>query len=173
MRILIVDDNKDSRIILKKTLEFGGHTVEVAINGEEALKVARQFPPDMIISDILMPVMDGYQFCKEVKGDDKLKHLPFVFHTSSYTDYRDEELALGLGADRFIIKPVAPDEFIKIIQGVIKDVKEGKIKSKKVALKEDKELINLYSERLVKQLEQKMVALESEIAERRRGAEGE
>jgi len=168
MKILIVDDNEDARLILKKTFESVGHTVEEATNGEEALEMARESPPDMIISDILMPVMDGYRFCKEVRRDDKLKHLPFVFHTSSYTDSRDEELALGLGADRFIIKPVAPDEFIKIIQDIIRDVKKGKIKPKKVALKEDKDLINLYSERLVKQLEQKMVALESEITARKR-----
>jgi len=171
MKILIVEDNEDSRIILKKTLESVGHTVEAATNGKEALKIARESPPDMIISDILMPVMDGFRFCKEVKGDDELKAIPFVFYTATYTDSRDEELALGLGADRFIVKPVEPDKFKKIIQGVIRDVKEGKIKAKKPALKEDKEVFKLYSERLVKKLEKKMLNLESEITEHKKAEE--
>ena len=168
MNILIVDDNEDSRLILKKTLESAGHTVEEATNGEEALEMAKESPPDMIISDILMPVMDGFRFCKEVKEEGKLKNIPFVFHTSTYTDSGDKEMASGLGADRFIVKPVEPDDFIKIIQGVIRDVKEGKIKPKNPTLKEDKEIFKLYSERLVKKLEHKMLNLEEEIIERRR-----
>ena len=84
MKILIVDDSEDARIILKKTLESYGYTVEEATNGEDALKIARQSPPDMIISDILMPVMDGYRFCKEVKrqptaGGDHLFESETVF----------------------------------------------------------------------------------------------
>ena len=131
MRMLIVEDNEDSRIILKKTLESIGHTVEEAPNGKEALEIAKESPPDIIVSDVLMPVMDGFQFCKRVKGEGKLKNIPFIFYTATYTDAGDEELAMGLGADRFIIKPVEPDKFIRIIEGVIVDVKKGKIKPKK------------------------------------------
>lgn len=89
MKILIVDDNEDSRLILKKTLESVGHTVEEATNGEEALEMANESSPDMIISDVLMPVMDGFRFCKEVKEEGKLKNIPFVFHTATYTDSGD------------------------------------------------------------------------------------
>jgi len=162
MKILVVDDNEHARIILKKTLESEGHTVEVATNGEEALKVARESAPDIIISDILMPVMDGFSLCREWKGDERLRGVPFVFYTATYTDSKDEELALSLGVDRFIVKPVEPDEFIKIIQGLIRDMEKGEIKPKKPALKEEEEVLKLYNERLVKKLEKKMLDLERE-----------
>lgn len=167
MKILTVDDSEDARIILKKILESVGHSVEDATNGEGALEMAKKSPPDMIISDVLMPVMDGFRFCMAVKEDDELKSIPFIFYTSTYTDVRDEELAMGLGADRFITKPTAPDELIAILQGVIRDKKEGKIKQKKLALKEDKDVFNLYSERLIKKLEKKNLDLEKEIMRRK------
>ena len=167
MKILVVDDNEHARIILKKTLESGGHTVEVATNGKEALKVGRESPPDMIISDILMPVMDGFSLCREWKGDERLKEVPFVFYTATYTDSRDEELALSLGVDRFIVKPVEPDEFMKIIQGMIRDMEKSEIKPRKPALKEEEEVLKLYSERLVKKLEKKMLDLQREITGRK------
>ncbi|MBU0661612.1 response regulator, partial [Patescibacteria group bacterium] len=100
MKILIVDDNEDVRMILKKTLESNGYSVKDASNGKEALKAAKESPPDIIISDILMPVMDGFQLCREMKADEILKKIPFVFYTATYTDEKDEELALKLGADR-------------------------------------------------------------------------
>ena len=95
-----------------------------------------------------------------------LKAIPFVFYTATYTDEKDEELALKLGADRFIVKPVEPDAFIKIIQGVIRDADGGRLKARAVK-EEGKDVFKLYSERLVKKLEKKMLDLEREIAERK------
>ena len=80
---------------------------------------------------MLMPVMDGFQLCRECKGDEKLKDIPFVFYTVTYKDEKDEELASKLGVDKFTRKPVEPDEFIKMIQGLIGDVEEGKLGKKK------------------------------------------
>ncbi|MBW2544710.1 MAG: response regulator, partial [Deltaproteobacteria bacterium] len=167
MNILIVDDNEDSRMILKKTLESDGHTVQAAINGEAALKMAKKSPPDMIISDILMPVMDGFTLCCECKSDEQLRRIPFIFHTATYTDSKDEELALRMGADKFIRKPVELDEFIKIIRDMIKDAKKGKIRTKKPAVEDEKDIFKLYSERLINKLEKKMLDLEGEIAGRK------
>ncbi len=167
MKILIVDDKEQNLYMLQVLLEGHGYEVVSAANGAEALKNARRDPPDMIISDILMPVMDGFTLCREWKGDERLKEISFVFYTATYTDPKDEELALGLGADRFIVKPVEPDEFIKIIQDVIRDVEKGKIKPKKPVLEEDKDNFKLYSERLVKKLEKKMLDLENEITKRK------
>ncbi len=171
MKILIVDDNEDSRMILKKILVADGHTVEMAINGEEALDMAKESPPDMIISDILMPVMDGFTLCRECKGDERLKKIPFIFYTATYTDEKDEELALRMGAERFIRKPVEPDEFMKIIQGVIRDMENGRIIPKKKAVEEDEDIFRLYSERLVNKLEKKMLDLEREMSERKKAEE--
>jgi len=170
MKILIVDDNEDARIILKETLESNGYSVKDASNGKEALKSAKESPPDMIISDILMPVMDGFQLCREVMADEILRDIPFVFYTATYTDETDEDLAMKFGADRFIRKPAEPEEFMKIIQGVIRDAKEGRPKSRAVkGVSEDD--FKLYSERLVQKLEKKMLDLEREIAERKQAEE--
>ena len=167
MKILIVDDNRDNLYLLKTLLKGRGYEVVSAINGSEALEKLRAEATDMVISDILMPVMDGFQLCREVKRDDKLKDIPFVFNTGTYTDEKDEELAFKMGADKFIRKPVEPDEFIKIIQAVMKDVEKGKLEPKRLAFEEEKEILKLYNERLVKKLEKKKLDLEREITERK------
>jgi len=113
-----------------------------------------------------MPVMDGFKLCKEVKGKDELKNIPFIFYTATYKDERDERLALMLGADKYILKPAEPEELINIIQGVIRDVEEGKFEPKKPALDEEEEVFKLYCERLVNKLEKKMLDLEKEITVR-------
>ena len=70
--VLIVDDLKDNRLLLRKIIESMDYNVQEAANGKEGLEIARLHKPDLIISDILMPVMDGFQFCREVKKDNKL-----------------------------------------------------------------------------------------------------
>jgi PAS domain S-box-containing protein/putative nucleotidyltransferase with HDIG domain len=171
MKILIVDDQKENRYLLETMLKASGYEVASSSNGAEALKKLRADSFDMIISDILMPIMDGFQLCREVKGDEKLKDITFVFYTATYIDEKDEELALKLGADKFIRKPVEPDEFIKTIKGVGKDAEKGKIKAKKPPVAEEKEILKLYSERLVKKLEKKMLDLEREVFERKQAEE--
>ena len=167
MKILIVDDNKDNLYMLQGLLEGRGYEVVSSTNGANTLDKARRDTPDMIISDILMPEMDGFQLCRGVKEDEKLRHIPFVFYTATYTDPKDEDLALRLGADRFIVKPVEPDEFIKIIQGLIRGVEKGKVEPKTLVLEEEeKEVFKLYSERLVKKLEMKMLDLKREMTNR-------
>ena len=171
MKILIVDDRKEELYLLETLLKWSSYDVVPATNGAEALEKLRAEGVDMIIADILMPVMDGFQLCREVKGDEELKDIPFVFYTATYTDERDEELALKVGADKFIRKPMEPEEFINIIKGVIGDVEKGKIKPKKPALEEEKGVFKLYSERLVRKLEKKMLDLEREVTEHKQTEE--
>jgi len=167
MKILIVDDKKEELYLLETILKGSDYLVVPAGNGAEALEKLYSVRFDMIISDILMPVMDGYRLCREVKKDEKLKDIPFVFYTATYTDENDEKFALELGADKFIRKPIEPGEFIKIIQDVIKDVEVGKKKAKKPVLEEEEEIFKLYSERLVNKLEKKMIDLKEEITKRK------
>ncbi|MCJ7515411.1 MAG: response regulator [Dehalococcoidia bacterium] len=164
MKALIVEDNKDSRNLLMKQLRAHGQEVIAATSGVEALEQALKQHPDIIISDILMPVMDGFQLCRECKMDENLQDIPFIFYTATYVDEEDEELALMLGADKFIRKPIEPDEFMSIIRGIIGDVEAGKLARQKPAAKDEKEVFKLYSERLVNKLEKKMLDLETEIA---------
>jgi len=163
MKILVVDDNEQNLYMLQVLLKARGYEVVIAANGADALENARRDPPDMIITDILMPVMDGFTLCREWKGDGRLKEIPLIFYTATYTEEKDQELALKMGADKFIRKPVEPDEFIKIVQGVIGHMEKGKVKPEKADLEEEKEVFKLYSERLVKKLEKKMLDLEIEI----------
>jgi len=159
MKILIVDDNRDSRCLLETILKGNDFTAVSAANGAEALEKLRAQKFDMIISDILMPGMDGYQLCIECKKDEKLKEIPFIFYTATYTDPKDEKFALKLGADRFIRKPAEPDRFIQIIREVLRDEISGKKKARERPLKNESEVFKLYSERLVKKLEKKLVDL--------------
>ncbi len=168
MNLLIVDDNKESLYMLETLLKTHGHQVVSARNGAEALERLRSETVDVIISDILMPVMDGFQLCRRVRGDERLKKIPFVFYTATYTDQKDEEFASHIGADRFIRKPVEPDHFLKIIDDMITDIQWGRIVPKITAPEENGEDLRLYSERLVKKLEKKMLDLEREIIERKK-----
>ena len=170
MKILIVDDKDENLYLLETILKGVGYEVVSAVNGVEALEKLRAEGFDMIIADILMPVMDGFRLCRQVKGNEQLKDIPFVFYTATYTDRKDEELALKTGADKFIRKPIESDKFIKIVQGVFEDVKKGKIEPNKPVL-EEKEIHKLYSERLVNKMEKKMLELKGEITERKRAEE--
>ena len=122
MTILIVDDNEPNLYQLQVLLGASGYQVVTAVNGAEALTAARQNPPDLIISDILMPVMDGFTLCDEWKKDERLRQIPFVFYTATYTDERDREFALGLGAEQFLVKPEEPEVFIRTIREVAAQV---------------------------------------------------
>jgi two-component system, cell cycle sensor histidine kinase and response regulator CckA len=103
--ILIADDHPVNRYLLEATLRSKGYEIRSAMNGTEALNQARQNKPSLIISDVLMPVMDGFSFCYECKLDDKLHDVPFVFYTATYTGERDRTFGLSLGAEAFFIKP--------------------------------------------------------------------
>ncbi|MBK8129215.1 MAG: response regulator [bacterium] len=85
-RFLIVDDDIHNLYMLHALLEGHGFVVETAVNGQEALEKARVTPPDMIISDILMPVMDGFSLCRAWMQDKQLQPIPLIFYTATYTD---------------------------------------------------------------------------------------
>lgn len=166
-----MDDKQENLYLLEKLLKGNGYDVASATHGAEALEALHADDFDMIIADILMPVMDGFQLCRKSKRDEKLKDIPFVFYTAAYSDEKDEELALRIGADKFIRKPVEPEELIKIIKGVFQDIQKGEAKHKKPASEEDDLILKLYNQRLVKKLEEKMVDLESEVTERKKAEE--
>ncbi len=178
MKLLIVDDNEQNRYMLQVLLEGHGYQVASARDGAEALEVARRDPPDMIISDILMPVMDGFALCREWKKDTELRAIPFVFYTATYTDPKDKEFALSLGAERFIIKPQEPDVLMEMVQGVFENREAGRLVALHEPVEEEAVYFKRYNEVLIRKLEDKLVqlgqanqALEREIAERRQAEE--
>lgn len=158
MKILIVDDKVEDRYLLETILKSKGYDVVSAGNGKEALERLKEGGISIIISDILMPVMDGFQLCKEVRTNEKLKDIPFVFYTATYTDERDEELAISIGADKFIRKPAEIEDFLREVENVLKNAEQKRIEVKKPEVEEG-EVMKLYSEALVRKLEKKMIEL--------------
>lgn len=160
-KILTVDD-KDQILKLYKTyFKNKGFKVLQAQNGREALAVARKEKPDLVISDVLMPVMDGFALCREWKKDVGLGGVPFVFYTATYTDKKDESFAISLGADAFLRKPIKLEDLLKIIQKLIKQARKKTLPAPIPAAKEDT-TYQMYSARLVQKLEEKMMAFELE-----------
>ena len=107
MRILIVDDNEANRRILRVVLSAHGHSVVESVNGLEALAVLENSTFDALISDVLMPGMDGYRLCAAVRRSERSRSLPIVVYSSIYTSPADEEVALRAGADRFLPRPAS------------------------------------------------------------------
>ena len=101
--VLIVDDNKEDLRTLKALLESQGYKVTSATNGVEALKAARKSPPDVTLSDILMPVMDGFEFIAQVRKKLEYAEVPVIFVTS-HQEESSQELAFQLGARGYIVK---------------------------------------------------------------------
>jgi two-component sensor histidine kinase/CheY-like chemotaxis protein len=171
IKILIVDDLADNRYLLRSLLLGCGHQVAEAANGTKALEILAEEAWDLVISDILMPVMDGYQLCREIRSSERLRHLPFIFYTATYIDPKDEEFALKLGADRFFRKPMEPQIFMEHIRSFIEEIAKNPDQARPTIQGDEKEILKLYNMRLVHKLETKVLRLETEIAERKRAEE--
>jgi PAS domain S-box-containing protein len=159
-KALIVDDVEENLCYLQTLLTADGFQVELAHNGEEALSLARTAPPDLIISDILMPVMDGFALCHTLHTDPQLAGIPFVIYTATYTGPKDEALALQAGADLFLIKPLEPREFLQAIYQVMHDAESGSLPRHKVSSEPPEEFLRNYNAALVRKLEDKLTELE-------------
>jgi len=117
-RILIAEDERDIRELIAFTLEFGGFQVLSATNGEEAVELARQHRPDLIILDVRMPKMTGYEACRILKSQEETRAIPVVFLSAKG---QEAEIRQGMeaGADAYILKPFAPDELIQQVRAIL------------------------------------------------------
>ncbi len=158
--VLIVDDNPDNLYFLEVLLRGHGFEVTSARHGAEALVLARQRPPDFVISDLLMPVMDGYTLLRHWKADDALRHIPFIVYTATYTEAEDERLAINLGADSFIVKPAEPDVILAAVDELRAKVAAAPTTPREPA-DDEKGLLEEYSEILIRKLEHKSLQLEA------------
>jgi PAS domain S-box-containing protein len=159
-KALIVDDHEENLYLLRSLLGGHGYEVTTAEHGLAALAAAANAVPDIIISDILMPVMDGFTLCRRWREDERFRDVPFVIYTATYTDRRDEELALSLGADLFLVKPLEPDEFLRQIEGVLVRFQSSASRSQRPANADEHTYLQAYSQALVRKLEDKVTALE-------------
>ncbi|MDD1694554.1 MAG: hybrid sensor histidine kinase/response regulator [Methanoregula sp.] len=169
--ILIADDNPQNLYLLEAILKGIRFDVVSAGNGAEALDAALQNPPDLIIADILMPVMDGFELCRKWRRDGRLKRIPFIFYTATYTDPKDERFALGLGADRFIIKPQKPEILGRIVCDLLEEYRKGTPDAHKELPGDEMEILRQYNEVLFHKLGKKMKDLEEEVSQHRKAEE--
>ncbi len=107
--ILVIDDDELVSRTLQRTLKVYGHQVMVANSGTEGLQLARRHPPELFILDIMMPGMDGYQVCRQIRGDPLLKELPVLFLTAKVKD-EDKIEGFRAGADDYLSKPFNMEE---------------------------------------------------------------
>ena len=118
-RVLVVDDEPDLVRVLEFGLKASGYTVEVASDGQEGLKKAREIKPDVILLDLMLPKLDGYKVCRLLKFDDRFKHIPIII-LSARTQEGDQALALEMGANRFVTKPYDFSEILGYIETLLK-----------------------------------------------------
>lgn len=170
MKILIVDDQFDNLYMLGSLLEGHGHSVIKAANGEEALTLLRRETVDLVISDVLMPGMDGFTLCREIRKDPSLAGIPFITYTATYTGQKDEDFAREIGSDDFIVKPCEPEELIARIDALMTRRQSGQPAAQPSSL-EESEVLQLYNERLVRKLEKKMLETEREVLARNEALE--
>lgn len=118
-KILVAEDEQDIQKVIKITLKFkGGFNVSFANNGLEVLDLVKQDRPQLIILDVMMPRMDGYETCRRLKADPDTSSVPVVFLTAKAQEKEIEE-GLKLGAIDYIKKPFEPDEFVAKVKSII------------------------------------------------------
>jgi len=121
-KILIAEDERDIRDLICFTLQFAGYQVTAVSNGEEALEKALSEVPDLILMDVRMPRMTGYEACKRIKSEESLKNIPVVFLSAKG---QDAEVKAGLeaGAIEYIIKPFSPDQLTERVKEILSQVR--------------------------------------------------
>ncbi len=159
MRILAVDDDPTNLHLLETLLKARGDEVVSVSGGADALLRLASGPFDLVISDILMPSMDGFKFCREVKKNPKTKDIPFILYSAASAAGGDREFALKLGASLFVLKPEEPEKSLAIIDEIVRERAAGQIRSSEIGLADDEAFLSYYNTYLVKKLEDKTLQL--------------
>jgi len=118
-RILVVEDQEDLRTILRDYFKAHGYEVLEAVDGQDCLTQARSVRPDLVLMDIQLPVLDGYEATRQIKADPNLKSIP-VIAISSFAMKGDEEKARAAGCDHYVTKPYSPVQLLRIIEGFLR-----------------------------------------------------
>ncbi|MBE0627107.1 MAG: response regulator [Burkholderiales bacterium] len=158
--VMIVEDHEENRNLLKILLEVNGYRVTDAGDGVEALAAARRDPPDAVVSDALMPNMDGFALCRAWMQDPVLKSIPFIFYSSTYVRPDDERFGHALGAVRYIIKPVEAQVFLQELRDVLQQWSGRAAPAPEVPL-DDTTSHALHEAALARKVEDKMAQLEA------------
>jgi len=125
-KILLAEDEQDIRELLTITLKLGGHEVIAKRNGAEVVEVAEEIDPELVLLDVRMPRMTGYEACKAIKDNPKTEHIPVVF-LSAKGQETEVKTGLEAGAIDYILKPFAPDLLLKRVTEILQDIEAGKV----------------------------------------------
>jgi CheY-like chemotaxis protein len=117
-KILVAEDERDIRDLIAFTLQFAGHQVLTANNGEEAVQITQKEIPDLVLTDVRMPKMTGYEACKLIKADPATQHIPVVF-LSAKGQEAEVQTGLDSGADEYLLKPFAPDQLTRKVAEIL------------------------------------------------------
>ncbi|PKN12415.1 MAG: hypothetical protein CVU69_07995 [Deltaproteobacteria bacterium HGW-Deltaproteobacteria-4] len=161
MKVLIVDDRAPDRSILRHTFQAHGCTTIEAENGREGLTLAARERPDLIISDAMMPVLDGFGFLRALKADAALRAIPFIFYSAVYTGENEEKLARSQGAEAFLVKPLEPNVLWQEVQSLLARRVGGEPVVPDEALRGEEPYLREYSHVVVAKLEEKVRELEN------------
>ena len=157
MNILIVDDLPINRKLLCVTLEAEGHITLQAADGVEALQILARETVDVVISDILMPNMDGFRLCHEIRKSKLLHALPFIIYTSTYTSSDDIKLGQTIGADKYLTKPAPTVVILEALREVMGKKSVRPVNAGPVM--EESGVLMHYSQALVNKLQEKNIEL--------------
>ena len=157
MKVLIVDDSLPNLKVLRALLELSDVTALEASDGVDALTALQREPVDAIISDILMPRMDGYRLCYEVRKDRRWRNLPFIFYSATYTSPEDAKLCYDLGADKYIQKPAVSGEILTALREAARNPRKPSGNPPPFS---ETDVMREYSERLVAKLEARNLELD-------------
>ena len=160
IHVLIVEDHEENRNLLKMLLEANGYRVTAAGDGLEALAAARRDRPDAIVSDALMPNMDGFALCRAWMRDAGLRAIPFIFYSATYVRPEDEQFGVALGAVRYLIKPLEVKVFLRELRAVLQQW-AGRAAPAPVAPLDDIAFLALHESALARKLEDKIALLEA------------
>lgn len=158
MKILIVDDRAENQLLLKEQLRGLDVETVMADSGVRALRELRAQKFDLVVTDLLMPEMDGFQLCYLLKSDPVLKRTPVVIYTANYATKKDEEQAKNLGADDFLTRPIDEDVLTVRLQRVLQEAHSGRIAEPKGRPEEG--FFREYSSLLIEKLEDQLITAE-------------
>lgn len=153
MNILIADDNHTSCKLLRAVLEAEGHSVITATDGYEALDNLERHPVDAIICDLLMPGLDGYRLCREIRQDSRWSNVPFICYTAIYGSPNDEKLAFDLGADAYLRKPASSATILGTLRSSVDNIQARHAHPQ--GMHAELDVLKEYSQPLVASLEKK------------------
>ncbi len=121
VHILVVDDEPDIVKLVAKIMESRGYRVSIARDGEEALAAVHRDPPDVVVLDLNLPKLDGFEVCRRLKSADATKKIPVVMLTAAYVTVDDATRGLGMGADEYVVKPFMREVLVHNVERLLNE----------------------------------------------------